>query len=88
MAISSTNSASKGCVSDRCPPATWGDIDSAHTTGTISTVAFAAAGVGAALFVTSFVVGGTATGTTGRAAPPARIDAWVTPTSAGVGGTF
>jgi hypothetical protein len=92
MSLSSTNSANKACVSDRCPPSTWGDIDSAHTTATISTVSFIAAGVGAALGVTSFFIGGhsAAAPSTGKHDAPvrARVTAWVGPGSAFIGGTF
>jgi hypothetical protein len=52
-------------------------------------VAFVAAGVGAALFATSFAIGGSPARTTDRAGPaPARVTAWIAPASAGVGGTF
>ena len=40
MSLSSANTAKQGCVNDQCPPPTWGDIDSARTTATVSTVAF------------------------------------------------
>ena len=90
MSLASTSAASKGCVNDRCPPPTWGDIDSARTTGAISTVAFVAAGVGAALFVTSFAVGSpSAPATKERAAPPpARITAGIGAGSGWVGASF
>jgi hypothetical protein len=83
MSLSSTSSASKGCVSDRCPPSTWGDIDSAHTTATISTAAFIVAGAGAILFGASFFV---SPAHEGSAAP--HITAWIGPGSAHVGATF
>jgi hypothetical protein len=93
MSLSSASTASRGCVNDRCPPATWGDIDSARTTGTISTVAFAAAGVGAVLAVTSFAIGGrrgraTTTGGSTTSRPGAELTAGVGPGSAWVGGRF
>jgi hypothetical protein len=83
MSLSSTNAASKGCTSDRCPPATWGEIDSAHTTASISTAAFVVAGVGAVLLATSFVIGSSREPSTS-----ARVTAWVGPGTANVGGVF
>ncbi len=93
MTLSSTSSATKGCVNDRCPPATWGDIDSARTTATVSTVAFVVAGVGAALTIASFVVPSHSAQTTGRRTKPLpaaspRIDASVGPGTFALSGTF
>jgi hypothetical protein len=90
MSLSSANTASKGCVNDRCPPATWADIDAAHTTGTISTVAFVAAGVGAVLFATSFAIGSPHPQTAGKGGPPPRrqITAGLGLGGAWAGGTF
>jgi len=46
-----------GCVNDQCGPATHSDIDASRLDGTISTVAFIAAGAGVALGVTSIILG-------------------------------
>jgi hypothetical protein len=90
MSLSSTSTATKACVNDRCPPSTWGDIDSARTTATVSTVAFIVAGVGAGLAVTSFVVDGHGAGSPkdGAAEPRPRVTAWVGPGSVSLAGTF
>jgi hypothetical protein len=93
MSISTTSSASKGCVNDRCPPSTWSDIDAARATATVSTIAFAAAGVGAVLGVLSFVVGGpsapaNATAAAGAAGAGPRVSPWIGPDGAGVSGAF
>jgi len=88
MSLSSTSSANKSCVNNRCPPSTWGEIDSARTTATVSDVAFVAAGIGAALFATSFLVGhGSASGDGSAAARP-HVTAYLGPGSAFVAGTF
>jgi hypothetical protein len=88
MSLSTTGSASKSCVNNQCPPSTWNDIDSAHTTATISTVSFVAAGIGAALGVTSFLVGRSAPITGGAASIGLRATPWIGAGSAGVDGTF
>jgi hypothetical protein len=90
MAISSKSSAEKGCVNGMCPPATWNDVDAARTSSTISTIAFAAAGAGAALAVVSYLVApgkpapaaGSGTSSRGSVAP------WLAPTGGGIRGTF
>jgi hypothetical protein len=90
MSLSSTSSATKGCQNDRCPPPTWGDIDSARTTATVSTVAFVAAGVGAAIAITGFVLPrhSTRTTETGTADEGVSITARVGPGSFSLAGTF
>ena len=78
------SAAKGGCVANRCPPATWSDLDSAHTTATIATVGFVAAGVGAALAVTGFALD--------RDPPPTATGAtwgpWIGLGATGVRGTF
>jgi hypothetical protein len=51
MAVSSASSAKDQCIDTRCPPAAQSDIDSAKTTGTISTIGFAVGVVGVAVGV-------------------------------------
>jgi hypothetical protein len=90
MSISSTNSASQGCVNSNCPPPTWSDIDNARTTATISTIAFCAAGAGAVLAVTSFFIRGSETPPTASAKASARTEVtpWFAGNVGGVSGTF
>jgi hypothetical protein len=86
LSLSSTSAAKRGCTDDRCPPSTWSDIDSAHTTATVATVGFAAAGVGAVVAVVGFFLDRDPP----RAAPAtgAGWTPWFGAGSAGVRGTF
>lgn len=86
LSVSATNAATGGgCVSDRCPPSTWDDIQRARTTGNISTASFIVAGAGAALAITTlFLRGHSATpGANGHRDPSAHVTLTVVP-----GGTF
>jgi hypothetical protein len=51
MAFSVTNDVESRCAAGRCPPPTHSDIDRGRTLGTISTISFIVAGVGAAVLV-------------------------------------
>jgi hypothetical protein len=93
MSLSSTSSAKAKCPGDQCPPAAWGDLHTAQTTATIADVAFAAAGVGAAAFVTSFLIGGSKdpappTDPASKDAAGLRLAPWIGGTAAGVAGVF
>lgn len=87
VSLSSTHAAAAHCQVGQCPPSTWGDLNTAHTTATISDVAFAAAGVGVLAFVSSFFFT-----TSSPVQPPptaaVRVVPWVGPTTAGVSATF
>lgn len=87
MSISSTNSAKALCTAGQCPPATWGDLSTAGTTGMVSDVAFAAAGVGVVAFVASFLF---PRPPSMQPSPTAvvRLTPWLGPTTAGVSATF
>lgn len=99
LAISKANSikSSSACQNGgtECNPSENGDLSSGKTEATISTVSFIVAGVGAAIGVTGFFVGG---GDSAPAAKPAdapssdqsstRIVPWIGLGSAGVSGTF
>jgi hypothetical protein len=84
LSFTATSAARNGCVNDRCPPSTWSDVDRSKSMGAVSTGAFIVAGVGAALFVTSFFVGSSAHPSEGSA----RLTVSVGVGSAGVGGAF
>lgn len=58
MSISDKNAAQNQCYGNRCPPSTYGTLDSASTMATVSTVSFVVAGAGAALGVFSFLLRG------------------------------
>jgi hypothetical protein len=88
MSIAAANTAEKSCVNNQCPPGTWSDIRSSRETAIVSTVSFAVAGVGVALSVTSFFVGGSAASARGTAAARPRLTTWIGPTGGGFGGTF
>ena len=91
LAISSFNSAkSKGCVGNRCPPASDGDLDTASTMATISDVAFIVGGVGVAVGVVGLFVGNKGSSDTNAPGGTAAftVSPWLGPGSAGLHGTF
>ncbi len=89
ISMSTTSTASKQCVQNRCGPGTWSDIDSARTLATISTISFVAAGVGAALGITGFALGGSPPAPASTASNAhAQLSPWVDLHGVGVSGTF
>ncbi len=101
LAISKANSIkgnSSACQNtggnEVCNPSEDSDLSSGKTLATISTVSFIVAGVGAALGVTGFFVGGSSSPKPADAPAPeptesaARIVPWIGLGSAGVSGTF
>ncbi len=100
LAISKANSVkgSSACQNsggtEVCNPSEDGDSSSGKTMATVSTISFIVAGVGAALGITGFFVGGSsapAAAPTDAPAPDqsaARIVPWIGLGSAGVSGTF
>lgn len=80
LALSKASTVKDDCVDDRCPPSTHDDIDSGRTWGTVSTVSFIVAAVGAG-------VGGYVLWSS-KPADKTRVEAWVAPTSGGVRGRF
>jgi hypothetical protein len=84
MALSKASSAKDGCNDSRCPPATHDDIDASSTLGTVSTVSFALAGVGAAIGVWGL----TRSGNQKEKTPTSSASVWLGPTSAGLSGKF
>lgn len=56
LALSKKGDVANTCPDHRCPPSAQSDIDASKTFGTISTVAFVVAGVGAAVAVVSLIV--------------------------------
>lgn len=93
LSISKVSDVKKDCVNNICPIDRQGDIDSAKSLGTISTVGFIASGVGIATGVVGIILQGKQTSTE---APPAGASATATtrlrpevgPTWAGVSGVF
>jgi hypothetical protein len=97
LAISKASSIKNSgeCQGNECNPTEDSSLSSGKTMATVSTVSFIVAGVGAAIGVTGFFVGG---GSSAPAAKPAdapatdqtssRIIPWIGVGSAGVSGTF
>ncbi len=91
LAISSFNSAkSKGCVDNRCPPASYGDLDTASTMATTSDIAFIVGGVGVAVGVVGLFVGnkGSSDANVPGGTAAFTVSPWLGPGSAGVHGSF
>lgn len=93
MSISKVNDVKNDCVGDLCKPSRRGDIDSARSLGTISTVAFIVGGAGIGAGVVGLILSGKAPsepppGTTARAARSLTISAEVGPSWLGAHGTF
>jgi len=82
VAINAKNGAESACVSDRCPPSSWGDVNQARTASTMSTIAFSVAGAGAALAVIVALLGHRGPGKSTQLAP------WIAPATAGLQATF
>lgn len=100
MSMSTTSSLSSSCPNHVCGPSSYSDLDSANTMALLSTISFAAAGVGAAVAVVSMIVGHEEA-SPAPAEPPSdaqpagspsafRVHAtpWIGLGSAGVSGTF
>jgi hypothetical protein len=105
MSMSKTSSIknSSACAGNVCNPSEDGDISSAKTLATISTVSFIAGGVGVAVGVIGLFVGGGSSGEPSATTPAQSPDAppseessrlrlhvtpWIGLGSAGVSGTF
>jgi hypothetical protein len=94
LSLSKKSALTGECSNGVCGPSSYGDLDSAKSMATVSDVAFAVAGVGAAVAVVTLVVGHVETRAAPAAAPPAgsgneaRIVPWLGLGSAGVAGTF
>lgn len=82
LTLSKASTLDSACRGDKCPPSSQSDIDSASTTGTISTVAFVVAGAG-------LVVGAAGLWLFKSDSPSgASARVFVTPGGAAVTGTF
>jgi hypothetical protein len=57
IALSKKRSAEEGCRNNHCPPATWDDLDAAHSFATASTIGFVLAGVGVGVGAAGFWLG-------------------------------
>ncbi len=83
LAVSKASSLRDACDGERCPPSAHGDVDSYQRMGTISTISFAVAGVGAAVGLYGLL-----SSPSKEPSSHARITPWIGLGSAGVGGAF
>lgn len=90
MSISKTSDVKKDCVNDVCPPARQGDLDSAKSLGTVSTIAFLAGGVGVGVGIIGLVLQAKqpAAEPTAGTSSKLKIRPNIGPTWAGLSGSF
>ncbi len=81
LTLSKASALKDACRDKQCPASSQSDIDSASTTGAISTVAFVIGGVGIAVGVVGLFM-------SGRSEAPRASGLRIVPTANGVGGTF
>jgi hypothetical protein len=89
MAMGAKSDAEKGCVNNKCPPATYSDLDKAQSMATVSTVAFIIGGVGVAVGVVGLLT--QPKGDAPKEAPKekgASVSPWIGLGSAGLSGSF
>jgi hypothetical protein len=88
MALSKKSALTSECnASGHCPASAFGDVDSANTLATVSTIAFVAGGFGVAVGVVSLFLGGSSEKK--DAAPAqARVEPWIGAGFGGVRGQF
>jgi hypothetical protein len=84
VSLAATSRAKGQCVNNECPPSAESDLATAHTTATVSTVCFVAAG--------AFVTAGVLALVFGDKPPPqagkAHVEPWVGAGGAGLSGRF
>lgn len=89
LTLSKASSVKDQCVGSKCPRTVHDDIDSAKSMGTISTISFAVAGVGAAVGVIGVLLPTSSAPSEGGASTSKpRVTPFVGAGSAGVAGTF
>ncbi len=82
LAMSSASSLKSSCTDGRCPPAAHDDVDAYQRWGTISTISFIAAGVGAAVGIYGLL------SSAPRKEAHAHVTPWIGIGSAGLSGAF
>jgi hypothetical protein len=92
MSLSKTSDLEDSCPANRCPPGSQGEIDSAKTLGTVSTVAFVAGGIGLGAGIVGLVLSMSHSKNRPMGEPTAiggvRLAPVLAPSYAGLGGTF
>lgn len=89
MSMSKVDEIKGDCQGDRCPTSRAGDIDDAKSLGNISTIAFAAGGVGAAVGILGLIMSsGSSEQKPGAEAARPHTRAVVGPSYLGLSGTF
>jgi hypothetical protein len=89
LTLSKASKLDDACRDGRCPASSQSDIDSASTTGTISTIAFIVGGVGVAVGVVGIFMGGRSTeGARAGAGPSRGAGLRIVPTINGFSGSF
>ncbi len=85
LAFGKASSVKSACSGTTCPRSIDGDLSSGRTLGTVSTIAFAVGGAGAAVGVLGLFLSHSSS-----AAPPTtgHVEPWIGPGSAGLRGTF
>ncbi|MBK7585376.1 MAG: hypothetical protein IPI67_34945 [Myxococcales bacterium] len=86
MALSKGSKVDGDCVDKRCPPSTHDDIDAGRTLGSVSTVAFLVAGVGAGVGIYGLL--NPKKSTPAEPGDQLALDVWVGPTGIGAHGRF
>jgi hypothetical protein len=89
MALSKQSTLQGECANKQCGPSSYADLDSAHSLATVSDVAFAVAGGGAAVAIVSLLIGHAAV----EPVPPPsesrlRVVPWIGVGAGGVAGSF
>jgi hypothetical protein len=93
-AMGNKSSLNDKCVNKVCPASSQSDIDSFSRNGTISTVGFAIGIVGLATGTVLLLTSGGGSSAESTPAPAgaeksaARVTPWISPTGAGLSGTF
>jgi hypothetical protein len=87
VSTSKASSVKSQCNDVHCPPTAQSDIDGAKATGTISTISFVVAGVGAGVAIVAFVTGSSSGGENKVSASP-RVNFAIGPGSLAVAGSF
>jgi hypothetical protein len=88
MTLSDKSSIAKQCNGTRCPPSTYSDLSTANTLATVSTISFIAAGVGAGVGITAWLLGSSDPAPAPAPATGLRVTPYIGVGAVGASGTF